>query len=388
MAPNELPFLFIFVVVVSTAPSLVADGLSSMADWVELAIALTTVVGLVLVARRARRARPALASALVDELGERPCADEVSSRRNALRRRGLWWRVLFVPWPFRPSSVERVSNVAYGPDGESNLLDVYRHRSRPERAPTLVYFHGGKFRWGRKSFEALALLHRLADAGWTCISANYHLSREPSAGFPQHLVDAKRAIAWARTDGARFGVEPETIFVAGSSAGAHLAMMVALTANDPELQPGFDEVDTSIAGAIGLYGYYGRLDGTGRLTSPRDHVHDAAPPIFAVHGTNDTYTPIEGARALVDALHDNSRNAVVLAELPGGQHSFDVFHSIRFEAVVDAVEAFATCVMSDAKLRSGGASSRHARWSTTRTGGPLSGDRGHHGRPDRAGHRG
>ena len=45
--------------------------------------------------------------------------------------------------------------------------------------------------------------------------------------------------------------------LAGSSAGAHLTMMAALTANDPTFQPGFEAVDTSITAGIGLGGYYG-----------------------------------------------------------------------------------------------------------------------------------
>jgi hypothetical protein len=44
---------------------------------------------------------------------------------------------------------------------------------------------------------------------------------------------------------------------------------------------------------------------------------------------------------------------VVYAKLPGAQHSFDLFHSLRFEAIVDAIEAFAACVRSQ-----GGAAQR------------------------------
>jgi acetyl esterase/lipase len=348
MVPNELPFLFMLILVASWAPPIVAEGLTSVRDWVGLTIALATAAALVIVAWRAFRARRALELALDDGLGAGWRAQIHVSRAAALRRRWPWWRILLMPWPFRPAAVEKVTDIQYGPDRDSNLLDVHRHRSRPQDAPTLVYFHGGAFRWGRKSFEARPLLHRLASQGWTCISADYHLSRSPGAGFPQHLVDAKRVVAWARSHGARFGVDPETLFIAGSSAGAHMAAMTALTPNDPTFQPGFEGADTTITAAIGLYGYYGRLDSSGRPTSPLDHVQDAAPPpCFIIHGTNDTYTPIEGARALAAGLRHSSRNPVVLAELPGGQHSFDVFHSVRFEAVVDAIEAFAAWTSSN-----------------------------------------
>ncbi|MFD0531491.1 hypothetical protein ACFQ1I_40755 [Kitasatospora arboriphila] len=34
------------------------------------------------------------------------------------------------------------------------------------------------------------------------------------------------------------------------------------------------------------------------------------------------------------------------AELPGAQHAFDLFHSLRFEAVVDGVEVFTARVLA------------------------------------------
>jgi acetyl esterase/lipase len=209
----------------------------------------------------------------------------------------------------------------------------------------LLYFHGGHFRWGRKSRESRPLLYRLAREGWTCVSANYHRSATPGEGFPRHLVDVKRVIAWAREDGNQFGIDPGTVVVAGSSAGAHLAAMAALTADDPRFQPGFEASDTSVDAAICLYGYYGRLGGVlDEMSSPLDHIRGETPPFLIVHGSNDTYTPIEGARALAAKLRRASSRPVVLAELPGAQHSFDMFHSVRFEAVVDAVRTFTAAV--------------------------------------------
>lgn len=49
---------------------------------------------------------------------------------------------------------------------------------------------------------------------------------------------------------------------------------------------------------------------------------------------------VDEARAFVDELRTSSSRPVVYAEPPGAKHDFDLFHSIRFEAVIDGVEAF------------------------------------------------
>ena len=150
-----------------------------------------------------------------------------------------------------------------------------------------------------------------------------------------------------REHGHEYGGDPAVVFVAGSSAGAHLAALAALTPNDPAFQPGFEHADTSVTAAIGLYGYYGPLDANRRLpSSPVAYVGPGAPPFFIAHGDRDTKVPVEDARLFVERLRSTSSRPVVYTELPGAQHSFDLFHSLRFEAVVDAIEAFAAWVRS------------------------------------------
>ncbi len=343
---NELPFVFLALVVVSTEPILSAGDVTPM-GWLAVALALLTVSGLGTVVAAALRAGRRLEAALGEALGPN-WRDEIDpDLGRQLRHRLPWLQILLTPWTIWRREVERVTDVAYAADGRSNLLDVYRHRSRPTSAPTLIYLHGGRFRWGRKSREGRPLLFRLASQGWTCISANYHLSPTPAEGFPRHLVDVKKVIAWARTDGRRFGVDPDCIVLAGSSAGAHLTMMAALSANDPTFQPGFESVDTSVIAGIGLGGYYGPLGGDERPpSSPSAYLRPDAPALMLIHGDHDTCTPPEGARRLVAGLRATSANTVVYAELPGAQHAFDLFQSIRFNAVVDAVEAFAAWVRS------------------------------------------
>lgn len=183
-----------------------------------------------------------------------------------------------------------------------------------------------------------------------CVSANYRLS--PAARFPDHHVDAKKVIAWVRGHGREYGADPTVVFVAGSSAGAHLAALAALTPNDPTFQPGFEGADTSVTAAVCLYGYYGRLD-TGQLvpSSPQAYVRTDAPPFFVAHGDRDTLVLVDDAQRFVARLRSSSSNPVVYAELPGAQHTFDLFGSLRFETVVAGIEAFAAWVRTRQQAR-------------------------------------
>lgn len=176
------------------------------------------------------------------------------------------------------------------------------------------------------------------------MSANYRL--RPAAQFPDQLVDVKKVVAWAREHAEEHGADPNVVFMAGSSAGGHLASLAALTPNDPAFQPGFEDADTSVTGAISLYGYYGSMDGGRLRSSPVDHVQEDAPHFFVAHGDRDTLVLVDDARRFVERLRGSSSSPVVHAELPGAQHGFDLFHSIRGDTVVDAVEAFADWVRS------------------------------------------
>lgn len=341
---NELPFVGFYWLLASTLLALGQRDITSKVGWVAFALAVLTSLGLAVVAWRGLRARPAVDLALSDGLGVswRNHIDAETALR--LRRRLPWARILFGPFLVRRRDVERVANISYGDAGKANLLDVYRSRSQPSRGPTLIYLHGGTFRSGRKDKEARPLIYRLASQGWVCVSANYRLS--PAATFPDHLIDVKKVIAWVREHGQEYGADPMIVFVAGSSAGGHLAAVAALTPNDPAFQPGFEAADTSVSAAISLYGYYGSLDSEWQPSSPLEFVDAQAPPFFVAHGDRDTLVLVDDARHFVEGLRSASSQPVVYAELPGGQHTFDLFHSIRFETVVDAIEAFAGWVRS------------------------------------------
>ncbi len=276
------------------------------------------------------------------------------------------WKKIAFPFPIRDPNVERIADVLYRRVAGVNLrLDIYRHRDRPKNCPLLIQIHGGGWVIGSKNEQGLPLTYHMASRGWVCANVDYRLS--PHATFPDHLVDLKAALVWLREHASQYGLDPTFVVVTGGSAGAHLAALMALTANDPEYQPGFEAADTSVQGAVLMYGVYDLVDrhrtfrtpDIQRLletkvmkasieearalyekASPISRVHSGAPPVCVIHGDLDSLVPVEQARYFVAALRGVSKQPVVYAEIPGAQHAFDVFPSLRCEYAIAGIARF------------------------------------------------
>ncbi|MFD5449455.1 alpha/beta hydrolase [Streptomyces sp. NPDC127100] len=330
---NEVPFLALYALVASTVLAYAEGDIATVADRVAVGLAVVSAAGLGVVARRGMRTASVVGPAL----------DEALGAGTSTRRPPPLGRILLRPVFRRRADVRRVGDLSYGDAGRRNLLDVYHHRSRPEGGSVLIHFHGGHYDQGRKNTQSLPLLYRLASRGWVCISANYRL--RPEFSHPDHLIDAKKVIAWAREHAEEYGADPSAaVFVSGSSAGGHMAALAALTPNDPAYQPGFEDADTSVAAAVVLNGYLGVYFDGNPATSPVNLVRPDAPPFLIAHGDLDELVETENPKALVTALRSVSTSPVVYAELPGGHHAFDLFHSFRFEALIDGIEDFAAWV--------------------------------------------
>jgi len=344
LAVNELPFFAAIWLGAATSLAFAEGDIDSAGAWVAVALGVATIPGLAVVARRALGDRDRIELAMTEGLGAGWRIAIDADLATGLRRRLPLARILFLPFFRRRTDVRRVANLTYGDAGRRNQLDLYRHRTRPSGAPIMIHMHGGGYSGGHKNSQSLPLLYRLASHGWVCISANYRL--RPAAQHPDHLIDLKKVIAWVREHAHEYGADPTTLFVAGSSAGGHMAALAALTQNDPAFQPGFENADTSVSAAICLNTWYRSYFGQGPESSPESHIAADAPPFFLAHGDKDTLVPVAHARHFADRLRQTSAAPVVYAELKGGHHAFDLYHSLRFEAVIDAIEAFAARVRS------------------------------------------
>jgi acetyl esterase/lipase len=75
-------------------------------------------------------------------------------------------------------------------------------------------------------------------------------------------------------------------------------------------------------------------------------VTESAPPFFVIHGDRDTLVPVAEARRFVDTL-SQAGVRVVYAEVPGAQHAFEIFPSLRTTLVVHGVERYLAYVYGE-----------------------------------------
>lgn len=128
-------------------------------------------------------------------------------------------------WALRPTVLDRGlpevavcrRDVAYGEDAKHRLDLIGCPGSEP--APLLVYVHGGAWVTGDKS-NFKWITHSFARAGLAVFSINYRWA--PEADLFGQLRDVARAIGWARANAPELGGDPDRVFLAGDSAGAHL----------------------------------------------------------------------------------------------------------------------------------------------------------------------
>jgi acetyl esterase/lipase len=339
-------------------------GVRTRRDAAGVLAAAANVAGLATLIARGRSAAVEIEDALVEALGagyreaikRDPLPDDVTAPMSALA----------LPFLMRDMNVTRTRDIAYAPGGRRFHLDLVHPRETPPvGAPVLLHVHGGGWVIGRKQQQGIPLMLHMAARGWVCVDVNYPLS--PRARWPEHLIALKRAIKWIREHAGEYGADPSFIAVTGGSAGGHLAAMVALSAHDPSLQPGFEDVDTSVQACVPLYGMYDFTDESGtkysrqrieallrpivmargakypddyRAASPLFRVSEDAPPFLVLHGRNDTLIPVADARAFVARLREVSKSPVGYAEFAGAQHAFDVFTSLRSAGAVRGVARF------------------------------------------------
>ncbi|WP_128548483.1 alpha/beta hydrolase [Larkinella soli] len=252
-----------------------------------------------------------------------------------------------------------LSNIAYDTVGGRPLfLDAYLPASQlgqdpwvqfpTDPRPTLLYFHGGGWSEGDRISRSLLLLPYL-EKGWCVVTADYRLLG------PTNLLDCIRdcraALRWVYGQAGKYPFDTARIVVSGESAGAHLALMTGLTADDPQFA--VDSVPSGrplrVAAVINWFGisdvekavrfwnsdaYTRQIVGSSpsaagllKLASPVQHVRPGSPPVLSVHGELDVNVPISQSEALHTALdrHGVRNELIRIPEKKHGNFSAEEF---------------------------------------------------------------
>jgi acetyl esterase/lipase len=227
------------------------------------------------------------------------------------------------------ASIEK--NIVFGKGGNTDLrLDIYRPSAGTEKRMATIHIHGGGFTAGSKDTLADRVAPLVA-LGYVAIPVQYRLAGE--AKWPAQIEDVKAAIRWTRANAKSLGVDPDKIAVVGYSAGGHLALFAAGTANRPEFEGknGTPGAGTQLAACAAYYPateVRPRPDGTAnillpagsdeaahRAASPVTYVAKGFPPTVIFHGTADVTIPIESSERLFKQFRE--------AQIPSEFHAFE-----------------------------------------------------------------
>lgn len=186
-------------------------------------------------------------------------------------------------------------DIAYG-EADRLILDIYQPVEQTDTlSPTVIFFYGGGWEAGdKKDYKFVA--EALTSRGITVVIPDYRVY--PEVVFPEFMEDAAAVIAWTSAHIEHFGGDADNVFVAGHSAGAHIAALLSLDATylaKHALSP------ERITGVIGLAGPYDFLPLKSRTlttifgsddlqwrSQPINHVAYGHPPMLLLVGEKDS----------------------------------------------------------------------------------------------------
>ncbi|NIF88320.1 alpha/beta hydrolase [Burkholderia sp. Cy-637] len=229
-----------------------------------------------------------------------PCMRKQSLRLLAgagILATGLGWAYLH-PLAWLNAMVPRTgharfSQLAYGADPRQGI-DIYVPTASPTaRRPMVVFFYGGSWQGGLRA-DYRFVGEALSSRGMVVAIPDYRVF--PQVTFPGFVEDAAAAVRWARDHAAVYGADPDRLFLAGHSAGAQIALLLA---TDRSWLARAGLPSHALAGVIGLAGPYDFLplrDSTlerifpasqRTASQPIDFVRGGEPPILLGVGMRD-----------------------------------------------------------------------------------------------------
>lgn len=240
-------------------------------------------------------------------------------------------------------------DVSYLGKGRTEKLDLYLPDPKFQKGPypAIVIIHGGGWHGGDKAARREQNIgNSLAKAGYVCASINYQLAKKQSKFtdnlkqvWPGHLQDCKTAVRFLRKYASQYQIDADHIGAIGGSAGGHLVAMLAVTGNDPKLDPQepYPGFSSRIQAVVPMYGAHDLIamarsrdllssfseeeKQLSQQASAVTHITKDDPPFLILHGTKDALVPVEQSELLAAALKKGNI-PVELLVIEGAPHSF------------------------------------------------------------------
>jgi arylsulfatase A len=255
-------------------------------------------------------------------------------------------------------------DLVYAKNGEREmLLNLYHPKDQKTKLPAIVCLHGGGWAKGKRQ-HASHFAQALAARGFVAVSIDYRLSGE--AAFPAQIEDAKAAVRWLRANAEQWKVDADAIGATGSSAGGHLAALLASSGDVVELEgkggnPKFSSRIQAAAPMCAqtdlmverikeksmapksifrpfLGGSQEEAPKTYQLASPMHHFNAGDPPTFFLSGElDDPSTHAEAFRKQSKKL-GIATGLLVIPEALHGFHRKQKF----FDVAIDQLDLFLT----------------------------------------------
>jgi acetyl esterase/lipase len=171
----------------------------------------------------------------------------------SLRSRMLKRRYTPVLPPPSEAKVERDLPFAIHVETGAQLLaDLWQPPACiPRTGLGIIYLHGSGWHYMDKDWQTRHFFCHLANQGHVVMDVAYTLA--PSADLHAMLADVKRAVAWLKTNGGAYGVDPQRVVLMGGSAGGQLALLAAYAPRHPDLQPPDVNIDVSVCAVVAYY---------------------------------------------------------------------------------------------------------------------------------------
>ncbi len=222
----------------------------------------------------------------------------------------------------RADVVKTQDGISFGPHA-GNKLDIWSTSTQGKALkPVLVFFYGGGWANGERGEYGYAA-RPFVENGYVVVVPDYR--HVPEVRFPGFLEDSAAAVKWVQANIARYGGDPDRVNVAGHSAGAYNALMLAL---DPQwLGEKPVRAAVSLAGPADFYPFTTKrsIAAMGQapdplLTQPINFVRKNAAPILLIHGTADTVVRVRNANSLY-AKQNAAGGNITLRTQAGASHN-------------------------------------------------------------------